>query len=70
MACSSFPAVAEAAPTNTAYNGGRWAEYLVTWVGTPELVTSYEQLMMLEQDGEVIISATGNYFQCPLLPTK
>jgi hypothetical protein len=62
--------VAEAAPGNPAYNGGRWIEYNVTWVGTPELVTSYAQLQALEQAGAVVITETGNYFQCPLLPVK
>jgi hypothetical protein len=61
-------AVAEAAPGNPAYNGGRWIEYNVTWNGTPELVTSYAQLHALEMAGEVTITETGNYFQCPLLP--
>ncbi len=63
-------AVAEAAPGNPHYNGGRWIEYNVTWNTTPELVTSYAQLHALEQDGAVTIEATGNYFQCPLLPVK
>ncbi len=63
-------AVAEAAPTNPDYNGGRWAEYTVTWIGTAELVTSYDQLMDLEDSGIVSISPTGKYFQCPLLPDK
>lgn len=61
-------AVAEAAPGNPDYNGGRWIEYVVTWNGTPELVTSYAQLHALEMAGEVTITETGNYFQCPLLP--
>jgi len=61
--------VAEAAPTNPAYNGGRWSAYSVTWNGTPELVTSYAQLMDLQQAGELTITEAGNYFQCPLLPT-
>ena len=60
--------VAEAAPGNPNYNGGRWIEYNVTWNGTPELVTSYAQLHALEEAGEVTITETGNYFQCPLLP--
>jgi len=63
-------AVAEAAPTNPNYNGGRWIEYFVTFTGTPELVTSYAQLHALEQAGAVTIIETGNYFQCPLLPVK
>jgi len=58
--------VAEAAPTNPAYNGGRWIEYSVTFNGDPELVTSYAQLQTLD----VTIVETGNYFQCPLLPVK
>ena len=59
-------AVAEASPGNTAYNGGRWIEYSVTFNGEPELVTSYAQLQTLD----VTIVETGNYFQCPLLPVK
>ena len=62
--------VAEAAPGNPNYNGGRWIEYNVTWIGTPELVTSYAQLQTLEGAGAVTIVETGNYFQCPLLPVK
>jgi hypothetical protein len=63
-------AVAEAAPGNPAYNGGRWIEYSVTFVGTPELVTSYAQLHALMMDGQVTMVETGVYFQCPLLPVK
>ncbi len=63
-------AVAEAAPGNPNYNGGRWIEYNVTWHGTPELVTSYAQLHALKEAGAVSITETGNYFQCPLLPVK
>ncbi len=62
--------VAEAAPGNPAYNGGRWIEYNVTWVGTPELVTSYAQLHSLKVAGMVTFTETGAYFQCPLLPVK
>jgi hypothetical protein len=63
-------AVAEAAPGNPAYNGGRWAEYFVTFTGEAVLVTSYAQLHDLKMAGEVSIVASGNYFQCPLLPDK
>lgn len=62
--------VAEAAPGNPNYNGGRWIEYNVTWIGTPELVTSYAQLHALLEAGDVTITETGAYFQCPLLPVK
>jgi len=65
-------AVAEAAPTNPAYNGGRWIEYMVTWANEDDavLVTSYAQLHALVDAGAVTIFETGAYFQCPLLPMK
>jgi hypothetical protein len=59
--------VSEAGPWNPAYNGGRWAEYFVTWNVAPVLVTSYDQLMALEEAGDVTIVNNHNYFQCPLL---
>lgn len=62
--------VAEAAPGNRSYNGGRWIVNQVTWVGAPELVTSYAQLMALEQAGQVTITNLDTYFECPLLPVK
>ena len=62
--------VAEAAPGNPAYNGGRWSTHSVSWHVEPVLVTSYAQLMALEQAGDVEIVATNNYFLCPLLPVK
>lgn len=62
--------VAEAAPGNPDYNGGRWTEYQVTFTDGAVEVTSYAQLMELDDAGEVSIVATGNYFQCPLLPDK
>jgi hypothetical protein len=65
-------AVAEAAPGNPAYNGGRWIEYFVEFVDEEDavLVTSYAQLHALKMDGKVTIDESGDYFQCPLLPDK
>ncbi len=63
-------AVAEAAPGNPAYNGGRWIEYMGSFTGTPVLVTSFGQLQDLIDAGEISFTETGNYFQCPLLPVK
>lgn len=59
--------VSEAGPKNPAYNGGRWSAYSVTWAVTPELVTSYAQLMDLADSGAVTIESAHSYFQCPLL---
>ena len=63
--------VAEAAPGNPDYNGGRWNAYSATWlILNPPLVTSYAQLDGHVNDGQLIISSLGNYFECPLLPFK
>ena len=62
--------VAEAAPGNRNYNGGRWDVQVVTWNVASVLVTSYDQLMTLEAAGDVTISSADTYFLCPLLPAK
>ena len=68
--------VAEAAPGNRNYNGGRWFTHTVTWNSTPELVTSYAQLHALHMAGAVTVEAGSPeggpppYFECPLLPVK
>jgi hypothetical protein len=64
--------VAEAAPRNPAYNGGRWIEYFVTWNITPpdDPITSFGELYDYIQAGDASFVESGNYFQCPLLPTK
>lgn len=63
-------AVAEAAPGNPAYNGGRWIEIFVTWTVEPQLVTSYAQLQAHIDAGDLTAVESGAYFQCPLLPVK
>lgn len=63
--------VAEAAPGNPDYNGGRWAVRSVMWlIGDPPLVTSYDDLADHEDMGDLVImsSPDGPYFECPLLP--
>lgn len=63
-------AVAEAAPGNPAYNGGRWIEIFVTWNVEPEMITSFAQLEEHIEAGHVTMEESGAYFQCPLLPDK
>ncbi len=62
--------VAEAAPGNPDYNGGRWNLYIATWVDMqdPPLITSYAQLQSYILDEFIDISSANNYFECPLLP--
>lgn len=75
--------VSEAAPGNTAYNGGRWFTHTVEWTadgflayGIVPVITSYSQLLEQQAAGYLVItpgSFPGGppvYFQCPLLPVK
>lgn len=63
--------VAEAAPGNPNYNGGRWWAQRVTWlIPHPPIVMSYAELEGYRADGFLMIEATTNYFECPLLPFK
>ena len=73
--------VAEAAPGNRHYNGGRWFTHTVTWVNlamADTLLTSYDDIAYHEMMGHLTITAgspggAGSppaYFQCPLLPVK
>ena len=66
--------VAEAAPGNPDYNGGRWTVQLATWADdVPHAIpvlTSYEDVMLHYGLGHLEISGADTYFQCPLLPVK
>jgi hypothetical protein len=69
--------VAEAAPGNRHYNGGRWDVHQVMWIaGEPQLLTSYEDIMYEEDMGNVMVihgtppDGPPQYFLCPMLPVK
>jgi hypothetical protein len=66
--------VAEAAPGNPMYNGGRWSGQSATWIDDlphpKPVLTSYEEVMFHYNLGHIIIESADNYFQCPLLPAK
>jgi hypothetical protein len=76
--------VAEAAPGNPMYNGGRWFTHTVVWtqagfdyyLGNLPVLTSYEDIQFELGLGHLMItpgSPAGGpppYFECPLLPVK
>jgi hypothetical protein len=75
--------VGEAAPRNSAYNGGRWVTYTATWTAAGmaahdplPVLRSYEDVMLHAGLGHLDVgkgSPPGGpppYFQCPLLPVK
>lgn len=64
-------AVAEAAPGETDFNGGRWSVTVVEWADgtTPTLLTSDDQVQAAIASGDLIVVDTGvRYFECPLVP--
>lgn len=75
--------VAEAAPTNPLYNGGRWFTHTVEWTeegfltyGFVPVLTSYDDILEQESLGYLVVmpgsfpDGPARYFQCPLLPVK
>ena len=75
--------VAEAAPGNPAYNGGRWFTHTVEWTaegfmahGIVPVLMSYEDIQLHHNLGHLVITPGSFpngppvYFQCPLLPVK
>lgn len=72
--------VAEAAPGNPNYNGGRWIVFIVEWTeqgfedhgGTVPLITSHDEILLHEGLGHLIVTEIipPEPFQCPLLPVK
>ncbi len=63
--------VAEAAPGDRDYNGGRWMVIPVEWSGTtPSQVTSADDLIALEATGSISFGAPVKYFECPVIPMR
>jgi len=73
--------VAEAAPGNRAYNGGRWFTHTVMWTAEGlaahdplPVLTSYTDIQLYQGLGQLAVAAgspSGGpppYFECPLLP--
>ncbi len=65
--------VSEVAPGTPGYNGGRWAVWTATWTAgsTPVLVTDFETLLALADDGDIVLTRMpAADFRCPLLPGR
>lgn len=66
-------AVAEAAPGETDYNGGRWAVTVVEWTEgtTPYLLTSDDAVEQAIANGDLrVVTVGARYFECPLVPVR
>jgi hypothetical protein len=64
----NLSAVAEAAPGDRDYNGGRWEVRLVTFLTiSPTQFTNVEDLRAAEAQGQVSFSEIVRRFECPLI---
>jgi hypothetical protein len=60
--------VAEAAPGERDFNGGRWSVTRVEWtIDSPPVVRSDDEIHALSDDIEVLEEG-ARYFECPLVP--
>jgi hypothetical protein len=75
--------VAESAPGDSDYNGGRWDVQMVSFTGLGKNVhdpdgngivnfelVSAEEVIAHEQLGHIVINDANFYFECPLLPRR
>lgn len=62
--------VAEAAPGDRGFNGGRWAVTPVTWKVPPVQLTSDEQVESYAASGMLTIGSPVKWFECPVIPTQ
>ena len=64
--------VAEAAPGNKDYNGGRWLPTMVEYDGSLGELASYAALMAAVESGAATIIGTDfeAAFLCPLIPAR
>ena len=65
-------AVAESAPGDPDYNGGRWIVIDVRWVDPEDAqpLYSYQDIMDAVDNGLAYTVDLETYVQCPLLPVK
>jgi hypothetical protein len=63
--------VADAAPGDTDYNGGRWEVRLVTWVSiSPQQLTNDSQVAAAAAAGQITIGDVVRRFECPMIPLR
>lgn len=60
--------VAEAAPGDRDFNGGRWVVTPVAWNVAPVQLTSDEQVEAYAAAGMLTIGAPIKWFECPVIP--
>lgn len=67
---SGLTNVAEAAPGDRDYNGGRWMVRPLTWNVAPYQLESAEEVLAAELNEELSIGDTVAQFVCPVIPMR
>lgn len=68
---SGLASVADAAPGDPDYNGGRWEVHIVTWnTIAPTQFTNSDQVEAAAAAGQISISGVVRRFECPLIPVR
>lgn len=63
--------VADAAPGDMDYNGGRWEVRPITWVNiSPQQFTNADQIRDAAAMGDIEIGDVVKRFECPLIPKR
>ena len=66
---SGLTTVADAAPGDQSYNGGRWEVHPVTFLTIAATqFTNAEQILAAAQAGQISIGPVVKRFECPLIP--
>ena len=62
--------IAEYAPGDPEYNGGRWITTVFEWApeATPTVLTSFAEVHAAEMAGDLLEVGAGPVFLCPLIP--
>ena len=64
---SGLANVADAAPGDQAWNGGRWEVHVISWNVTPVQLTNAEDVHAAESRGDLSIGPVARRFECPLI---
>jgi hypothetical protein len=59
--------VADAAPGDRDWNGGRWEVHMITWNVAPTQLTNAEQVHAAAAAGDLSIGPVVRRFECPLI---
>jgi hypothetical protein len=66
-----FRNVAEAAPGDSGFNGGRWMVVPIIWTNiAPTQFTRDEQILAAEAAGDIDLGAPVKYFECPVIKVQ